>query len=95
MVTIMFNLGRLTFEHINSSNLIEGKFYYIKTSGTYIKGRLHNKPSLLFHTLNGLHLYSGYYYQLISKKHAIQETMEARSLSIILKMITGDETFKW
>lgn len=93
MVSITFKSGRLTFEYIDPVNLIEGRVYYIKKSNNYIKDRLQNKQHLRFHTLYGSSHH--YYYQLISKKHIIQETIEARSLNIILKMITGDETFKW
>jgi len=81
------------FEYIEITKMIEGCLYYIKISNRYIKDRLENKQQMRFRTFYGSHKY--YYYQLISKKHTIQQTMEARSLDIILKMITGDETFKW
>jgi len=35
------------------------------------------------------------YYMILSKKKEIQNAMESRGLSIILKQITGDETFVW
>lgn len=35
------------------------------------------------------------YYELVSKKKEIQETMESRALQIILQNIIGDKMFVW
>jgi hypothetical protein len=80
--------------------LVHGKKYKIcqlfsKYTGTYSYS-IYNIHS--FVNINGKFqnfYYDAIFYEPIFQKDKIQSDMEQRALTLILKKITGDETFSW
>ena len=95
MVSTIIKQGKLVFRLVNYSELKEKKRYLIRYMKNmyYFDAVLVSKERLLFTKGILTNLY--YYYELVAQTPAIQLAMEQRSLTTILRTITGDETFKY
>lgn len=84
---------------------LHGIFHYVGTFDQYEKGSIDKVIFKNVNCINPVERPCGYitfsyqigrrFYTIISKKKEIQEAMESRALSKILKQITCDETFVW
>jgi hypothetical protein len=84
---------------------LHGVFHYVGIFDHYQKGAIDKVIFKNVNCINPVERACGYiifsyqigrrFYTIISKKREIQEAMEKRALSKILKQIIGDETFVW
>uniref|UniRef100_A0A6C0EUJ1 Uncharacterized protein n=1 Tax=viral metagenome TaxID=1070528 RepID=A0A6C0EUJ1_9ZZZZ len=105
----LIDFNNLKFNRVNIKKLIIGDTYLIKTyigrqyesrKGIFVNGIFLNKHvyfrmrliqgfSYVTYCLDD----SSYFYEIVSRKKLIQDSMELRALNKILRRIVGDETF--
>jgi len=101
----------LEFKHVGVIDLIIGQKYviqsyaphhYEETTGIFIKHVLKESSVFACFKVKYWYIYfnyfvedTSYFYEILSKKKQIQLAMEQRAIHMVLRQITGDETFKY
>jgi len=98
-------IGKLAFRRVDYKQLSHQKQYVIQIVDCYVAGRflerVRKRDGARFFIRNiygekrGLRTFheDAFYYELVSKKQVIQQTMEERALLLILRKVIGDSSF--